>query len=203
MSDPNKRLTTAEAADRVAARWREGNRPTDEEIDNTTYRCEQCGGGVFRVERYYDVVHSCTLTLDCDCSDDNDRAAVITCERAVQYEAHGELDDDHRVTWESTEEVDSTEEEVDRDVFCRDCVNSSIDTDWEREDKEDEEGDDELYILCGRCGHEIEFGWSHPDRGGRIWPCEAADFNPYKSWPETRYLEDWAERGWLRPDRGQ
>lgn len=56
-----------------------------------------------------------------------------------------------------------------------------------------------FYLRCDNCYREIEFGWSHPDRGGRIWPVEASCFNPWKSWPEPRYRKSWQRRGWLRP----
>ena len=28
---------------------------------------------------------------------------------------------------------------------------------------------------------------------------ECADFNPWLSWPEARYVESWHTKGWLRP----
>jgi hypothetical protein len=59
----------------------------------------------------------------------------------------------------------------------------------------------DLHVIhCAECDREIEFGWSHPDRGGRIWPAECADFNPWKCWPEPRYTEPWLAKGWIRPD---
>jgi hypothetical protein len=59
--------------------------------------------------------------------------------------------------------------------------------------------DEEFFVRCHRCDREVEFGWSHPDRGGRIWPVECVDFNPWLSWPESRYVESWHTKGWLRP----
>jgi hypothetical protein len=75
---------------------------------------------------------------------------------------------------------------------------------WEFEDSEwaDDEGSadcDEFYVHCAGCAREIEFGWSRPDRQGRIWPVEAGDFNPSQTWPEARYKDAWAERNWLGP----
>jgi len=50
------------------------------------------------------------------------------------------------------------------------------------------------YVRCAHCDREIKFGWSHPERGGRIWPVEAACYNPWKSWPEARYRKGWPPR---------
>ena len=82
--------------------------------------------------------------------------------------AEGELTDDHHIDW------------------------------FEREANGDEESPEPRWeIRCADCDHEIEFGWSHPDRGGRLWPCESLDFNPWKSWPEPRFREAWLKRGWI------
>ena len=56
-----------------------------------------------------------------------------------------------------------------------------------------------FYVRCGGCRREIEFGWSHPERAGRIWPAECSDFNPWKGVPEPRFTESWHKKGWLRP----
>ena len=52
----------------------------------------------------------------------------------------------------------------------------------------------EFYVHCDGCDREIEFGWSHPDRGGRIWPVECEGFNPWKSWPDPRFKESWTKK---------
>jgi hypothetical protein len=54
------------------------------------------------------------------------------------------------------------------------------------------------FVRCQACEREIEFGWSHPDLGGRIWPAEASCFNPGLSVPEKRYRQAWRKKGWLR-----
>lgn len=77
--------------------------------------------------------------------------------------------------------------EIDRDFD--DSVNSKWRGPWRR------------YLRCDDCDREIEFGWSHPNRGGRIWPVEASCFNPWKSWPEPRYRKSWQRKGWLHPSR--
>jgi hypothetical protein len=70
------------------------------------------------------------------------------------------------------------------------------------EQESDSEGD-EFYVNCAGCDREIEFGWSQPNRGGRIYPVEWADFIPEKSWPEPRYLDSWQQKHWLRMEAVQ
>lgn len=103
----------------------------------------------------------------------------------VKWREWGSLDDYHQ--WEYDEG-----ELIERE------------TDWEIEGSfpEGEELDldsVEFFVNCADCDREIEFGWSHPDRMGRIWPAECSDFNPWKSWPEPRYRENWKNKNWLRP----
>ena len=62
---------------------------------------------------------------------------------------------------------------------------------------------DEFYVNCESCDREIEFGWSQPNRGGRIFPVECSDFIPGEVWPEPRYLASWQQRHWLRTGDGQ
>jgi hypothetical protein len=57
---------------------------------------------------------------------------------------------------------------------------------------------DEFYVNCANCDREIEFGWSQPNRGGRIFPAECSDFIPGEYWPEPRYLDAWQHKHWLR-----
>jgi hypothetical protein len=85
-------------------------------------------------------------------------------------------------------------------VYCDECLERADDLSWEsHEDGEPDIDDEQFYVRCAGCERNIEFGWSHPDRGGRIWPAECADFNLWKSWPEPRYSETWAAKNWLRP----
>ena len=57
---------------------------------------------------------------------------------------------------------------------------------------------DKFYVNCASCDREIEFGWSQPNRGGRIYPVECSDFIPEKVWPDPKYVDAWKQRGWLR-----
>jgi hypothetical protein len=86
----------------------------------------------------------------------------------------GPLDDDHRVQEWTDNELVETGRETDIDD----------DTDpspWIDPDSQ------EFYVRCEGCNREIVFGWSHPDRGGRIWPIECTDYIPGKDWLEPRY----------------
>ncbi|MFL6283546.1 MAG: hypothetical protein ACJ74Q_10445 [Pyrinomonadaceae bacterium] len=117
----------------------------------------------------------------------------------------GDLDEEHRVpTWEEPEKIDAGEPEEDEsETLCVVCVAEAEESDWRLEDDGSETDEEEFFVRCGGCHREIEFGWSHPDRGGRFWPVDASDFNPWKSWPEPRYVESWRAKGWLRPTTPQ
>jgi hypothetical protein len=65
------------------------------------------------------------------------------------------------------------------------------------EPESDPEGD-EYFVNCASCDREIEFGWSLPNRGGRIYPVECSDFIPAEVWPDPKYVNVWQRRGWLR-----
>jgi hypothetical protein len=65
------------------------------------------------------------------------------------------------------------------------------------EQESDPEGD-KFYVNCAICDREIEFGWSLPNRGGRIYPVECSDFIPGEVWPDPKYVDVWQKRGWLR-----
>jgi len=90
---------------------------------------------------------------------------------------------------EEAEEIETIEEELDDQVECYNCLEDAGEQSWttEVESSEIDEDSHEFYVHCAGCDREIEFGWSHPGRGGRIWPAECNDFNPWKSWPEPRY----------------
>jgi hypothetical protein len=63
---------------------------------------------------------------------------------------------------------------------------------------ENNPGNDTFYVNCASCDREIEFGWSEPNCGGRIYPVECSDFIPGEIWPEPRYLDSWQQKHWLR-----
>jgi hypothetical protein len=105
-------------------------------------------------------VRDCDATPHYSCADCGGEEFIVEVIGYGQRRA-GTLDEDHRVE------------------------------DWETE-RDTSRGSEWLgawryYVRCQRCDREIPFGWSHEDRGGRIWPADAACFNPRRCWPEPRY----------------
>lgn len=171
------------------------------------FTCKNCGSHDLRVVREYMIVNYCTETLPCDCGSTSDGiAAQYDYHVATSYREWGLLDDTHHWEKEESEKLDEPSEEDGFEVFCEKCYETAPEDDWQQEEENAEQDSEqapdstEFYVYCDRCEREIEFGWSHPDRGGRIWPAECTDFNPWKSWPEPRYRESWAKKNWLRPD---
>ena len=66
-------------------------------------------------------------------------------------------------------------------------TSSSRPEEYEIYEPEENPGNDEFYVNCAGCDRAIEFGWSQPNRGGRIFPVECSDFMPGNIWPEPRY----------------
>lgn len=208
----NNVLTAEQGADRVLERWKKRRRrnksdvketePYYDEDDESTpdYKCENCSSSVFIVIHTFDELQNLRLTLSCSCGD-TDIAATEDFLVTGTNTCIGRLDSGHRVEWEEDEFEEKDRERVDYSIYCQRCFESP-DFEWECEPLDDWETDEksEYYeVRCEACGHEIEFGWSHPIRGSRIWPCESSDFNPWKCFPETRFIEAWKRRGWLRP----
>jgi hypothetical protein len=164
------------------------------------YTCAGCGARDFTVVHEYTLVTTCTITAACACG-----AADVAAEREVQDETYvrrwGSLDAEHHAQFDEREEEPGDTLEGDFEVFCPACFVEATEDDFDVEANEPgvEEGSDEFRVECAGCGRQIEFGWSHPDRGGRIWPVESSDFTPWKAWPEPRYREAWRHRGWLKP----
>jgi hypothetical protein len=145
----------------------------DEEVEDYLFTCEACGSHELYVEHYY------TTWLGDHYTHHVERASLNIEDTA-----------EHRPEdWEKPEEVESGRDD-----------SVDVDDDEDYEEELDEESH-EWYVRCEGCDREISFGWSHPDRGGRIWPSECSDFNPWKCWPEPRYWEEWGKRGWLRPQK--
>jgi hypothetical protein len=166
---------------------------------NATYRCTACNSNEFDSKHYYVEVKSILETQSCRCGATiNGISAERHIEISAGVEERGPLDEHHRCSYEESEEVERLgEEQVSEEIHCESCFNP---TDrWDMEEDGIREESHEYFVLCSGCDREIEFGWSHPDRGGRIWPCESDDFNPYKCWPEPKYREIWGKKGWLSP----
>ena len=167
------------------------------------YECPKCGFHEFLVEHEFDMERNRELTLPCSCDEEHEVAGRWVFREWVTNCQTGRLKHDHHVEWEDKELIEEDFEEIETDVSCGPCVEllSSDECQFEHDAEEWVDCDDShrWTVRCGSCGHEIQFGWSHPDRGGRIWPVASSDWNPWKCWPEPRFKAEWAERGWLRP----
>lgn len=118
------------------------------------------------------------------CKDCGNHDLIVTHQWSVRYQdmftdyrEWGYLDENHHWTIEETETLDS--------YTANDYVNDP-ETYEETEEVVDEDSH-EFFVNCAGCNREIVFGWSHPGRGGRIWPIECTDFIPGLSWFDPRY----------------
>lgn len=120
------------------------------------------------------------------------------------WQEWGPLEANHLWRFEFKEEIKKAEEdEVDRLDYRRDFGvygdDNSISKpeDYEIHELRSNPGNDMFYVNCAGCDREVEFGWSQPDRRGRIFPAECSDFIPEEVWPEPRYLDSWHKKHWL------
>lgn len=163
----------------------------DNEFQDMTFTCKDCGGNKLDVFYKYSTITRFERV-------DKDDLKVYEGRLIEEWEQFGELDDDHRVTWGASSRF-GAEEEIDDWYDIDESELHKYDEEGSYQEAITDEESEEFFVLCWGCRREIEFGWSHPDRGGRIWPVECPDFNPWKSWPEPRYIDSWREKGWLRP----
>ncbi len=129
--------------------------------------------------------------------------SILAGPESESWQEWGSLEADHLWRFEFKEKVEqeSDEEgEVERGDFGEfaDDDFDSEPEDYEIFEPEDDPENDEFYVNCAGCDREIEFGWSEPDRGGRIFPAECSDFVPGEYWPEPRYWDSWQQKHWLR-----
>jgi len=172
------------------------------------FTCKKCGNNELVVVECGTIVRVFTETQECTCGKgENGFSYKRVYECHEPYARAYLLDEDHRYEEEiddwwglSNLEEEPFEETLEEEVYCERCYDNTKTGDIDQGDPEDYEIQDiECYVMCSECGREIEFGWSHPGRRGRIWPSECSDFNPWKCWPEPRYRESWKKKGWLRP----
>ena len=170
------------------------------------FTCKDCGAHALRVWFDYTVAKHYAKTLACTCGvADDGIAAVHRYHVTTPCRDWGWLGERHGVEWEVTGEAVKKEaktEDDERAVFCQDCVAGAAGDAWQTggdsdQSKVDEESK-EWWVFCYRCTHEVEFGWSGPNRSGNIRPAECTDFNPLECWPEPRYVANWRKKGWLR-----
>ena len=159
------------------------------------FTCKDCGSHDLVVVNEYEITENITKTLDCVCGNSNGIAALRSYCITTEYKSWGVFDDTHRWGNDGTEELNSNTQEDDAEVLCSKCLDDANEKDWKTTDETEQDSD--YYVKCNGCDREIEFGWSHAD-GGRIWPAEYADFNPWKCFPDEKYKESWAKKNWLR-----
>ena len=165
------------------------------------YSCKSCGSHDIEVACDFVRVEHHERILQCGCGE-HDVAAVHTYSTRTSSERRGRLGDDHEREWEEHEDGElSAQSDGGCVVSCQTCYEGADEYAWEISTHSDqtEVEDEEFFVRCGGCQRELEFGWSHPERGGRIWPADCTDFNPWKCWPEPRFVDSWREKGWLRP----
>jgi len=116
------------------------------------------------------------------------------------WQEWGPLEADHHWHYEFEERVEENpDDEVERGDFGEYAEDDAASEPEEYEifEPENNPESDEFYVNCANCDREIEFGWSQPNRGGRIFPVECSDFVPGEIWPEPRYLDSWQQKHWL------
>jgi len=168
------------------------------------FTCKDCESHELSVVWQEDRKFYCKEELECfdNCSNLGELAAVVEYQRIDRYKCWGPLDEDHHFTQEDEEKIETLSENENVQIFCEDCHEAADPRQWNfHEESDDSDNEYGFFLYCDGCDREIEFGWSHPNRGGRIWPAECEDFNPWKCWPEPRYKEKWAKKNWLTPDR--
>jgi len=133
---------------------------------------------------------------------------ILTGPDSEIWQEWGPLEADHLWRFEFKEKIEKEkykDDEVERRDFGEYTKDdsSSKPEEYEIFEKESDPEGDEFYVNCAGCDREIEFGWSQPNRGGRIFPVECSDFIPGECWPEPRYLDSWHQKHWLQTVDGQ
>lgn len=152
-----------------------------------TFNCPECGGQSLTVTRVW---------------------TILAGPDTEHWQEWGPLNQDHQWHFEYSEKIEPEDIEDEEAQLGDVGEYAEDDADTEPEEAEifepedDPEGD-EFFVNCADCDREVEFGWSRPDRGGRIYPAECSDFVPGQTWPEPRYLQAWQDKNWLPIAEGQ
>ena len=126
---------------------------------------------------------------------------ILAGPNSERWQEWGPLEADHSWHYEFKEKVEEIpDKEAERGDFGEFTENDSASEPEEYEiiESENNPESDEFYVNCANCDREIEFGWSQPNRSGRIFPAECSDFIPGEYFPEPRYLESWQRKHWQR-----
>ena len=130
---------------------------------------------------------------------------VLAGPASESWQEWGPLEPNHHWHFEFKKRLEKEKAEVGADdvegwdfaEYAKD-TSSSRPEEYEIYEPEDNPGNDRFDVNCAGCDRELEFGWSQPNRGGRIFPVECSDFMPGNIWPEPRYLDSWQRKGWLK-----
>jgi hypothetical protein len=154
-----------------------------------TFTCKVCGGQSLTVTRLW---------------------SILAGPESERWQEWGPLAPDHHWHYEYSEKIENAAEEAEEADDQRGDFGDYAEDDSETEPEEsevfepqDDPEADEFYVNCADCDREIEFGWSRPERGGRIFPVECSDFIVGAYWPEPRYSESWQQKHWLPASEGQ
>ena len=137
--------------------------------EGLSFRCKKCGSRELYVEHQYSIIEEIMETLECSCRDEKEFAAQHRTDITTSYAERSPLDEDHRIgPTEETDTLDTNCEQGDWEVLCHKCLSKAEEGDWTSEIESSEVDDDsvEFFVFCADCDREIEFGWSHPERGG-------------------------------------
>jgi hypothetical protein len=137
------------------------------------FTCKTCGGHKLTVTRVW---------------------TILAGPESESWQEWGPLKPDHSWRFDFKEEIEKEQEEDDEvergdyGEFEEDDSDSEPEA-YEIFEPVDDPESDEFFVNCAGCDREIEFGWSQPNRGGRIFPVECSDFVPGETWPEPRYFD--------------
>lgn len=178
-----------------------------EEDEVAFFECKHCGSRTLLFTYLVDVHTTYESTLPCQCGKEDQ--AVYRREQVItRLEETGYVTQDRHSQVEDSEILEEIERIVeDEEISCARCYEEYGQEShlWEDVSEPEVDSDNDaadLTIRCGGCDREIEFGYSHANKQGRIFLGEDdSDFNPWRTFPDPKYIEKWRARGWLRPNR--
>lgn len=181
----------------------ETNDAHNENAEEHSFTCKDCGGHNLNVRAYGRAKMTVSETQDCDCGyGDGGLSFERTYDLHTPFEELYMLDEEGHFNKKLDEDIDSSEkDDEETNIYCHDCYDPEEELTYDEGDPNSHKKEyEEYFVECADCQREIEFGWSHSNRGGRIWPAERKDFSPWRCWPEPRYIEEWRKKNWLNPN---
>ena len=167
------------------------------------FKCGNCGSNVLRATKSAKLKTAVESVLPCKCGE-----TVVAALRSELISAavkqHGWLRDNRAIGPDRREEIVETGRDKKDKVSCGDCYKKNAGKLhlWKeaRRTVQADQGEPDLTISCEGCGRQIEFGFAHRKSKGPIFLAEGdKDFQPWRIYPDPKYVDKWRERGWLRP----